>query len=186
MNSIFSSRQSQRARDGPGISRPNLLSLVPSKYIGNSDAIVAILYIYISPTHQSWRARDIPSRPAISRSRPEDGKRKPGPVPYAEIATRAHPIPRRFDPGPSHYTLFQTRPGPDPVPCPGRDNPGWDFPDPVVSLSHPIDPDCVVARETSPLSYSLTARSAVAKHPQVCTKGRGWAARSAVAQLQPA
>ena len=57
---------------------------------------------------------------------------------------------------------------------------------PPKSGSHPIDPDCVVARETSPLSYSLTARSAVAKHPQVCTKGRGWAARSAAAQLQPA
>ena len=120
-----------RSRDIP--SQPTIPGPVKI-YIGNSDAIVAILYIYISPTHQSWRARDIPSRPAISRSRPEYGKRKPGPVPYAEIATRAHPIPRRFDPGPSHYTLFQTRPGPDPVPCPGRDSPGWDFPDPVVSL----------------------------------------------------
>src|SRR6202007_3127514 len=120
---------------GPGRFRDIPSQPGPVKiYRGNSAAIVAILYIYISPTHQSWRARDIPSRPAISRSRPEYRKRKPGPVPYTEIATRAHPIPRRFDPGPSHYTHFQTRPGPDPVPCPGRDSPGWDFPDPVVSL----------------------------------------------------
>src|ERR1700723_1375533 len=49
---------------------------------------------------------------------------------------------------------------------------------PPKSGSHPIDPDCVVARETSPLSYSLTARSAVAKHPQVCTKGCGSTAAS--------
>ena len=142
MNSIFSKILAVSNPSGPGTvpgypvptyyswSRQN----IGRQHIGNSDAIVAILYMYISPTHQSWRARDIPSRPAISRSRPEYRKRKPGPVPYAEIATRAHPIPRRFDPGPSHYTLFQTRPGPDPVPCPGRDSPGWDFPDPVVSL----------------------------------------------------
>jgi hypothetical protein len=41
---------------------------------------------------------------------------------------------------------------------------------PPKSGSHPIDPDCVVARETSPLSYSLTARSAVAKHPKRARK----------------